>query len=109
MDHSWTSDAPPSHDDNRGQVWASVPTVRGGFAPAPSKLQDAHRSVQPIKGPWLPTEDQQLVSLIKELTTAKWGDIAKRIGTRTGKQCRERWHNHLDPMSAFSVGRAPCA
>ncbi|KAG0259226.1 hypothetical protein BG011_002781 [Mortierella polycephala] len=27
----------------------------------------------------------------------KWKSIAFKIRTRTGKQCRERWHNHLDP------------
>lgn len=25
--------------------------------------------------------------------------IAKEMGSRSGKQCRERWHNHLDPSS----------
>ena len=27
----------------------------------------------------------------------KWSDIAERIPGRLGKQCRERWLNHLDP------------
>lgn len=26
-----------------------------------------------------------------------WSTIAKRLKSRRGKQCRERWHNHLDP------------
>ncbi|GMH62497.1 hypothetical protein TrRE_jg6129, partial [Triparma retinervis] len=26
-----------------------------------------------------------------------WGLIASALPTRTGKQCRERWHNQLDP------------
>lgn len=26
-----------------------------------------------------------------------WGKIAAALPTRTGKQCRERWHNQLDP------------
>ena len=31
--------------------------------------------------------------------TKNWSLIAHRLGTngRTGKQCRERWHNQLDP------------
>lgn len=34
----------------------------------------------------------------------KWSDIGKRIpNERTGKQCRERWFNHLDP----SLKRGP--
>lgn len=28
---------------------------------------------------------------------SKWSDIASRIPGRLGKQCRERWVNHLDP------------
>lgn len=53
-----------------------------------------------IKGPWSPEEDRQLKSLVAQLNTSKWGDIAKHIGSRSGKQCRERWHNHLNPTSA---------
>ncbi|KAF9114353.1 hypothetical protein BGX27_011094 [Mortierella sp. AM989] len=50
-----------------------------------------------IKGPWTPEEDRQLRSLVSELGAEKWVLIASRLGSRTGKQCRERWHNHLDP------------
>ena len=27
----------------------------------------------------------------------KWSDIAAELAGRSGKQCRERWHNHLNP------------
>jgi len=27
----------------------------------------------------------------------KWAHIAQQLPRRNGKQCRERWHNHLDP------------
>ncbi|KAG0283346.1 hypothetical protein BGZ96_012280 [Linnemannia gamsii] len=50
-----------------------------------------------IKGPWTPEEDRQLRMLVNELGAEKWVLIASRLGSRTGKQCRERWHNHLDP------------
>ncbi|KAG0267097.1 Transcription factor myb3r-5 [Mortierella polycephala] len=50
-----------------------------------------------IKGPWTPEEDRQLRTLVNELGAEKWVLIASRLGSRTGKQCRERWHNHLDP------------
>ncbi|KAF9938358.1 hypothetical protein BGZ67_000263 [Mortierella alpina] len=42
-------------------------------------------------------EDRQLRTLVSELGAEKWVLIASRLGSRTGKQCRERWHNHLDP------------
>ncbi|KAF9196959.1 Transcription factor myb3r-5 [Haplosporangium sp. Z 11] len=50
-----------------------------------------------IKGPWTPEEDRQLRNLVNELGAEKWVLIASRLRSRTGKQCRERWHNHLDP------------
>ncbi|ORX97743.1 Homeodomain-like protein, partial [Basidiobolus meristosporus CBS 931.73] len=50
-----------------------------------------------IKGPWTPEEDKKLVELVRELGAEKWVLIASRLSSRTGKQCRERWHNHLDP------------
>jgi len=28
----------------------------------------------------------------------KWSEIADKIPGRIGKQCRERWYNHLDPV-----------
>ncbi|KAG0213944.1 hypothetical protein BGX28_003122 [Mortierella sp. GBA30] len=56
-----------------------------------------------IKGPWTPEEDRQLRTLVKELGAEKWVLIASRLGSRTGKQCRERWHNHLDP----SIDKSP--
>ncbi|KAF9413943.1 Transcription factor myb3r-5 [Podila epigama] len=50
-----------------------------------------------IKGPWTPEEDRQLRALVNELGAEKWVQIAGRLHSRSGKQCRERWHNHLDP------------
>ena len=49
------------------------------------------------KGPWTPEEDQKLIDLVDEIGEQKWVVIAARLGTRSGKQARERWHNHLNP------------
>lgn len=51
------------------------------------------------KGPWSGEEDHRLVSLVQEFGAERWVVIASKLKTRTGKQCRERWHNHLDPES----------
>ncbi|XP_072954935.1 transcription factor MYB3R-2-like [Typha angustifolia] len=51
-----------------------------------------------IKGPWTPEEDEKIINLVKKHGPAKWSDIAKSLPGRIGKQCRERWHNHLNPM-----------
>ncbi|KAL1916951.1 uncharacterized protein VTP21DRAFT_5148 [Calcarisporiella thermophila] len=56
-----------------------------------------------VKGPWTPEEDQQLNDLVRIYGPEKWVLIASHLGSRTGKQCRERWHNHLDP----SLNKAP--
>ena len=53
---------------------------------------------KPIKGPWTPSEDRRLLSLVNVLGAEKWVVIASRLGSRTGKQCRERWHNHVNPV-----------
>ncbi|PWN50684.1 hypothetical protein IE53DRAFT_304284, partial [Violaceomyces palustris] len=50
-----------------------------------------------IKGPWSADEDRRLLRLVREIGAERWVTIAERMGTRTGKQCRERWHNHIDP------------
>jgi hypothetical protein len=49
-----------------------------------------------VKGPWTKEEDDTIVSCIEQGIT-KWSEIAARIAGRIGKQCRERWFNHLDP------------
>ena len=47
------------------------------------------------KNPWSKEEDEILVHQIKMFGARKWSDIAEALLGRTGKQCRERWHNHL--------------
>jgi myb proto-oncogene protein len=59
--------------------------------------------------PWTTGEDEAIRDLVQEHGTKHWTDIAQLmeerylIKGRTGKQCRERWHNHLDP----SVSKDP--
>ena len=43
-------------------------------------------------------EDDLLVKLVGQYGPRKWTAIAKFMKGRMGKQCRERWHNHLNPM-----------
>ncbi|VVB09377.1 unnamed protein product [Arabis nemorensis] len=54
------------------------------------------RKVNVIKEKWTDEEDKQLVENV-ELYGTKWGTIAKMFKGRKGKQCRERWYNHLCP------------
>ncbi|CAI9091623.1 OLC1v1026696C1 [Oldenlandia corymbosa var. corymbosa] len=56
-----------------------------------------------VKGPWSPDEDLLLTRLVSKLGARNWGLIARGIPGRSGKSCRLRWCNQLDP----SVKRKP--
>ncbi|XP_068093556.1 myb-related protein A isoform X2 [Hyperolius riggenbachi] len=70
--------------------------------PSRSDIQCQHRwqkvlNPELIKGPWTKEEDQRVVELVHKYGPKKWSIIAKHLKGRIGKQCRERWHNHLNP------------
>lgn len=50
-----------------------------------------------VKGPWTPAEDAMVVELVHKYGQKKWSFIARQLQGRLGKQCRERWYNHLSP------------
>uniref|UniRef100_A0A8C2JFV3 V-myb avian myeloblastosis viral oncogene homolog-like 1 n=1 Tax=Cyprinus carpio TaxID=7962 RepID=A0A8C2JFV3_CYPCA len=50
-----------------------------------------------VKGPWTKEEDQRVIELVHKYGPKRWSVIAKHLQGRIGKQCRERWHNHLNP------------
>ena len=53
--------------------------------------------------PWDPYEDEAVRTAVSGLGTKKWAEVAKLLRQdfgvkgRSGKQVRERWHNHLAP------------
>lgn len=50
-----------------------------------------------VKGPWSPEEDAVLSRLVSQFGARNWGMIARGIPGRSGKSCRLRWCNQLDP------------
>ncbi|KAF5202577.1 3R MYB protein [Thalictrum thalictroides] len=50
-----------------------------------------------VKGPWSKEEDDIIVEMVNKYGAKKWSTIAQALPGRIGKQCRERWHNHLNP------------
>jgi len=68
-----------------------------------------------VKGPWTKEEDDLVIKLVVQYGPKKWSAIAGHLKVisfaqvcpgvtefilkqgRIGKQCRERWHNHLNP------------
>ncbi|KAL0856007.1 hypothetical protein Bca101_061160 [Brassica carinata] len=58
------------------------------------------------RGHWRISEDSQLTELVAVYGPQNWNHIAEKMQGRTGKSCRLRWFNQLDPRinkSAFSV------
>lgn len=51
----------------------------------------------PKKQAWTKVEDKLLAKVVGRYGPANWDILAKYIKSRTGKQCRERYHNILDP------------
>ncbi|KAK2641488.1 hypothetical protein Ddye_023251 [Dipteronia dyeriana] len=63
-----------------------------------TRAKKSASSVAPlIKGQWTDEEDRKLLKLVKQYGVRKWAQIAEKLVGRAGKQCRERWHNHLRP------------
>ena len=48
--------------------------------------------------PWTKEEDEHVTNLVTKYGTKKWSLVGSFLPGRTGKQCRERWHNHLNPQ-----------
>ncbi|XP_041418892.1 transcriptional activator Myb-like isoform X4 [Xenopus laevis] len=76
--------------------------VIASFLPNRTDVQCQHRwqkvlNPELIKGPWTKEEDQRVIELVHKYGPKRWSVIAKHLKGRIGKQCRERWHNHLNP------------
>ena len=50
-----------------------------------------------VKGPWTKEEDESVIRLVTKYGVKSWSFIARQLHGRLGKQCRERWYNHLNP------------
>ncbi|MED6193093.1 hypothetical protein PIB30_015746 [Stylosanthes scabra] len=50
-----------------------------------------------VKGPWSPEEDAVLSRLVSQFGARNWSMIARGVPGRSGKSCRLRWCNQLDP------------
>ena len=95
-----------------GATAAAAPTTNGAptahplasFEPNSPVRRRAQAKARVARVPWNVTDDELLSGLVLELGTARWPEIARRLAlvsseepARVGKQCRERWYNHLAP------------
>lgn len=81
-----------------GKNWKSI----ASFLKGKTEVQCLHRWTKVLnpsltKGPWTEEEDRLVVELVEKHGAKKWSLIAQNLPGRIGKQCRERWHNHLNP------------
>lgn len=101
-------------EDNKGKNWKKIAEA----VPNRTDVQCLHRwqkvlNPELVKGPWtkavrrcacssgsvlnLEKEDELIIELVKQYGPKRWSLIASKVKGRIGKQCRERWHNHLNP------------
>ncbi|KAJ4819443.1 Myb [Rhynchospora pubera] len=82
----------------QGKNWKKI----AEFFPDRTDVQCLHRwqkvlNPELVKGPWSKEEDEIIVQMVHKYGPKKWSTIAQALPGRIGKQCRERWHNHLNP------------
>ncbi|KAI0502029.1 hypothetical protein KFK09_016974 [Dendrobium nobile] len=83
---------------HKGRSWKKI----AESIPDRTEVQCLHRwqkviNPELVKGSWTPLEDDVIINLVAKYGPTKWSVIAKSLPGRIGKQCRERWHNHLNP------------
>jgi hypothetical protein len=79
------------YSDDNGEADASrSDTATPSVTLSGSKLRS-------VKISWSCEEDAMVREMVRLHGTGRWATIASALPGRNGKQCRERWHNHLDP------------
>lgn len=64
---------------------------------AGKELPDSGQSKLCARGHWRPAEDAKLKELVAQYGPQNWNLIAEKLEGRSGKSCRLRWFNQLDP------------
>lgn len=82
--------------DEFGEDWKSIARKMESRTTDDVKVRFA-KLTEVVKGPWTEQEDRKVIELVETLGAKQWSKIASHLPGRVGKQCRERWHNHLNP------------
>ncbi|KAI3809098.1 hypothetical protein L1987_25066 [Smallanthus sonchifolius] len=83
-----TNDGASNRPEDGREIGDAV-MVEGGGGGAEKKSK--------VRGPWSPEEDVILSELVSKFGARNWSLIARGIPGRSGKSCRLRWCNQLDP------------
>ncbi|CAN0829926.1 Transcription factor MYB105, partial [Linum grandiflorum] len=62
-----------------------------------------HKKPVVARGHWRPSEDEKLKELVSKFGPQNWNEIAEHLHGRTGKSCRLRWFNQLDPKITRAI------
>jgi len=92
---SWVS-SPGEHSSSHSSIPAPDSGEESMSSPL-SKSMDGDEQKEQKKGPWIPEEHNQLLMLVESHGPKDWSYIAQHMPGRIGKQCRERYFNHLAP------------
>ena len=91
------------------ELWVEGGALDGNRAPLPSRPRSRSgrgrrdpaleqlRAGTFVKGLWTPQEDEMLLKAVERFGLRDWVSVEKAMRGRRGKQCRERYHNHLVP------------
>ena len=99
--HNWT----PQEDEilrsmvaTHGKQWALIASRIPNRTPSQVAAR-WEKCIDPAitKGPFTPEEDALITEFVKKNGPRSWPRITQLIPSRSSKQCRERWFNHLDP------------
>jgi hypothetical protein len=84
---------------NIDEVWGYIASQMSAGRDEMQCANRWHTMLDPslIKGPWTKEEDELMIQLVQRYGAKNWSMIAEHLKGRIGKQCRERWHNNLNP------------
>ncbi|KAG2602043.1 hypothetical protein PVAP13_5KG651000 [Panicum virgatum] len=92
---------PTGFEVPEGAIVASSYNTLGGVPidveEVPQPQTGSNDKPTPFKGSWTKEEDSILKDMVTQFGERKWSVIAQSLPGRIGKQCRERWINHLRP------------
>lgn len=88
--YGFVAPGPPGYPPPQGVYYMYPPRSQG------SPEGDSRRKTGPKA--WTKEEDRILLSIVQSMQMPmKWSIVAQNLPDRTGKQCRERYVNHLNP------------
>ena len=79
------------------------PSIRSAESNNSCSTPLRYDSIGGIRKPWTAEEDSKLEALATKYKFKDWAFVSLSFEGRSAKQCRDRWHNQLDP----SISKEP--